>query len=545
MKKSILLIINIPLILNAQWSSSSSINNPVCTQSYNQQNAKIVEDGNGGTIIVWEDYRNDPTQTNADIYAQRIDKNGFIKWTTDGIAICNQSAHQSNPNIAYANGKIAIIWNDTRNGNTDIYTQMIDTSGNTLWTTNGVPVITKASTQNDGKVIMSNAGNVYVVYQDSSAGNWDIYAQKLNSSGVQQWGTNGAVVCNAGYDQKNARLEIAGSGGIYVVWQDKRNSANYDIYCQKLDESGNRLWNVAGNGNWICSTSGTQSNPKIEPFGTGFITAWQDNRTGGGYDVYAQYIDDNGLSQWTANGKAICTATDNQSAIDMKSTGNTVFIVWKDFRNTLNYDIYMQKIDLTGDSLWATNGIVISNANYDQINPNVATDNTNAYVVWQDSSAGEWNTYAAKIDGSGNILWNTVVCNAPNNQTDAKNIYDNNGGTILVWKDKRNEITSGWDIYAQKIFSNGSLNNILSYDSQEMFAKTFPNPAKNEIYVQIFNSASAHEINISTINGKEIIKESTNFALKKIDISSLPEGIYFITVKNNKGDNFTTKFIKQ
>ncbi|GAB4201935.1 MAG: hypothetical protein Fur0023_07120 [Bacteroidia bacterium] len=545
MKKSILLIINIPLILNAQWSSSSSINNPVCTQSYNQQNAKIVEDGNGGTIIVWEDYRNDPTQTNADIYAQRIDKNGFIKWTTDGIAICNQSAHQSNPNIAYANGKIAIIWNDTRNGNTDIYTQMIDTSGNTLWTTNGVPVITKASTQNDGKVIMSNAGNVYVVYQDSSAGNWDIYAQKLNSSGVQQWGTNGTVVCNAGYDQKNARLEIAGSGGIYVVWQDKRNSANYDIYCQKLDESGNRLWNVAGNGNWICSTSGTQSNPKIEPFGTGFITAWQDNRTGGGYDVYAQYIDDNGLSQWTANGKAICTATDNQSAIDMKSTGNTVFIVWKDFRNTLNYDIYMQKIDLTGNSLWATNGIVISNANYDQINPNVATDNTNAYVVWQDSSAGEWNTYAAKIDGSGNILWNTVVCNAPNNQTDAKNIYDNNGGTILVWKDKRNEITSGWDIYAQKIFSNGSLNNILSYDSQEMFAKTFPNPAKNEIYVQIFNSASAHEINISTINGKEIIKESTNFALKKIDISSLPEGIYFITVKNNKGDNFTTKFIKQ
>lgn len=543
--KKLLILINVPVVLYAQWSNSASVNNPVCTQIYHQQNHKVVEDGNGGAIIVWEDYRNDPAQTNADIYIQRIDKNGSIKWMTDGKLLCNATGHQSNPNIAYANGKAVIIWNDQRNGNTDIYAQMIDTSGNILWTTNGVPVITKTFTQNDGKVILSNTGNSYIVYQDSSAGNWDIYAQKLNSSGIQQWGSNGAVVCNAGYDQKNARLELAATGGIYVVWQDKRNGANYDIYCQKLDENGNRLWNPSGNGNWICSTSGTQSNPKIELFGTGFITAWQDNRTGSGYDVYAQYINDNGLAQWTSNGKAICTAADNQSAIDMKSTGNAAFIVWKDFRSTLNYDIYMQKIDLTGSNQWANNGIVVSNANYDQINPNIVTDNTNAYVVWQDSSAGNWNIYAAKVDASGNILWNTVVCNAINNQTDAKNVYDNTGGTIVVWKDKRNEISTGWDIYAQKIFNNGSLNNISNYEPKKMFAKVFPNPAKNDIYIQIFNSVSGHEITISTITGIEIIKEFTSFALKKIDISSLPEGIYFITVKNNKGNNFTTKFIKQ
>ncbi len=543
--KKILLLLNIPVVLYAQWSNSSSINNPVCTQPYNQQNAKIVGDGNGGAIIVWEDYRNDPTQTNADIYIQRIDKNGLVKWTTDGKVVCNAAGHQSNPNIAYANGKVVVIWNDKRNGNTDIYAQMIDTGGNLLWTNNGVPVISKAFTQNDGKVALSNAGNTYVVYQDSSAGNWDIYAQKLNSSGVQQWGANGAVVCNAGYDQKNARLELAGTGGIYIVWQDKRNGANYDIYCQKLDENGNRLWNPLGNGNWVCSTSGTQSNPKIEPFGTGFITVWQDNRSGGGYDIYAQYINDNGLSQWTTNGKAICTALDNQSAIDVKSTGNSAFIVWKDFRNTLNYDIYMQKIDLTGNTLWSNNGIVISNANYDQINPNLATDNTNAYVVWQDSSAGNWNIYASKIDANGNVIWNTLVCNAVNNQTDAKNVYDNNGGTIVVWKDKRNEINTGWDIYAQKIFSNGSLNTVIGNEDKKLLVKVFPNPAKDNIYIQIFNSASLYEINITNVTGENLIHLFTHFALEKIDISSLPEGVYFITVKNNKGNNFMTKFIKQ
>lgn len=543
--KKILFLCSITSSLTAQWSGISNINNPICTQAYDQQNQKIVEDGNGGAIIIWEDYRNDPTQTSADIYAQRIDKNGFIKWTTDGIIICNATGHQSNPNISYANGKVVIIWNDSRNGNTDIYAQLIDTSGNILWTNNGVPVISKTSTQNDGKVIMSTTGNIYVVYQDSSAGNWDIYAQKLNSSGVQQWGSNGAVVCNAGYDQKNARLELAPTGGIYIVWQDKRNGANYDIYCQKLDETGVRQWNVAGNGNWVCSIAGTQSNPKIEPFGTGFITAWQDNRTGGGYDIYAQYIDANGIAQWTSNGKAICTALDNQSALDIKSTGNSAFIVWKDFRNTSNYDIYMQKIDLSGNTLWTNNGIVVSNAIYDQINPNIDTDNTNAYVVWQDSSAGEWNIYASKIDANGNILWNTIVCNAIDNQTDAKNIYDNNGGTILVWKDKRNNAVSKWDIYAQRVFSNGSLNSIPeNFYSKNIDVKVFPNPAKDDLFIQVFNS-NLKEIIITDLTGKIVFQHSTQWATEKINVSNFNSGFYFITIKTTNNNTFTQKIIKQ
>lgn len=544
MKKLLLLFI-FPFTLKAQWSSNSSVNNPICTQAYNQQNQKIVEDGNGGAIIVWEDYRNDATQTNADIYAQRIDKNGSIKWTTDGIIICNATGHQSNPNIAYSNGKVIILWNDSRNANTDIYAQMIDTSGNVLWASNGVPVVTKNFTQNDGKVILSTNGNTYIVYQDSSSGNWDIYAQKLNSSGVQQWGTNGAVVCNAGYDQKNARLELASTGGIYVVWQDKRNGANYDIYCQKLDDTGNRLWNVAGNGNWVSSTAGTQSNPKIEPFGTGFITAWQDNRTGGGYDVYAQYVNDNGLSQWTTNGKAICTALDNQSAIDMKSTGSSAFIVWKDFRSSLSYDIYMQKIDLTGNTQWASNGIVISNLSYDQINPNLDTDGSNAYVGWQDSSAGHWNIYASKVDGNGNILWNVVVCNAINNQIDVKNVYDNNGGTILVWKDKRNELTTNWDIYAQRIFSNGSLTNIIEYSNKNLNVKQWPNPVEDEMFIQIFNERGPYKISIINTMGSEVEKQISEVPVFKINTTHFSQGIYIVKITTKDEKYFTTKFIKK
>ncbi len=533
------------LFMQAQWSNSTSMNNAICVQPYNQQSAKIVSDGNGGAVIVWEDYRNDPFQMNADIYAQRIDKNGNIKWATNGIAISTNSSHQSNPNIHYANGNIIIIWNDHRNGNVDIYAQMIDTSGNIKWTTDGVVVISKAFNQKDGKVVLDDSNNAYIVYEDSSAGHWDIYAQKLNASGIQQWTSNGAIVCNAGNSQINPRLELASSGGIYAVWQDKRNGVDYDVYAQKLDATGTRQWNIANNGIWVCSTIGTQSNPKIEPFGTGFITAWQDLRNGGDYDIYAQYIDNNGIAQWMTNGKLICNSLNNQTAIDIQNNNvDGAYVVWKDNRGGTYYDIYMQKITYTGTIAWANNGIIISSANYDQINPNIAIDNSgDALVTWQDSSAGQWNIYAAKVGKTGTIIWTSLVSDAIDNQTDPKNVSDNNGGTIIVWKDKRNDLTTKWDIYAQRIFNNGSLNNIHELLNNDTI-KLWPNPVQNTLFISITdNSLDKYNIQIVSILG-EVIMKSKLSVFNKLDLSEIPAGIYFIQVSGNSDNVWSYKFIK-
>lgn len=539
-------ILLLPGLLVAQWSNNASVNNIICNQLYHQQNAKIVPDGVGGAVIVWEDYRNDPTQTTADIYAQRIDKNGFIKWNTNGIAICSDAAHQSNPNIDFSNGKVVVIWNDYRNGNADIYAQIMDTSGNVLWAVNGVSVISKNFAQKDGKVIMDASNNVYVVYQDSSAGEWDIYAQKLNFSGVQLWSSNGAVVCNAGNSQINSRLELAIGGGIYVVWQDKRNGADYDIYAQKLDANGNRQWNVANNGIWVCSTVGTQSNPKIEPFGNGFVTTWQDLRSGADYNIYAQYIDNNGIAQWTTNGIIVCNAIDNQSAIDMKyNYVDGVYIVWKDRRSGNYYDIYMQKINNNGSMAWANNGIVISNANYDQINPNLEVDNSgNALVVWQDSSAGSWDIYAAKVSTSGTVLWTTVVSSAVDNQTDPKNINDNNGGTIVVWKDKRNNASTKWDVYCQKVFSNGTLTDI-EEKRREVQLKIWPNPTSDYINIQVMNAPFMnYRVEILDVIGNKLKEIEFTGALKTLDLRDISEDCYVVNVYNGQQLLISKKLVK-
>ena len=82
-------------IAYAQWSNDPNVNNPICTTVNDQTDPIIISDGYGGAIIVWTDKRGG----NPDIYAQRIDANGVIRWTTDGIVICVAADYQYLPTI--------------------------------------------------------------------------------------------------------------------------------------------------------------------------------------------------------------------------------------------------------------------------------------------------------------------------------------------------------------------------------------------------------------------------------------------------------------
>jgi hypothetical protein len=83
-----------------------------------QESPTLVPDGEGGAIVAWKDYRNWPggLPANTDIYAQRINGQGVLRWTDKGAPICNNLDGQSYPAAATdgANGAI-IAWTDGRN----------------------------------------------------------------------------------------------------------------------------------------------------------------------------------------------------------------------------------------------------------------------------------------------------------------------------------------------------------------------------------------------------------------------------------------------
>lgn len=373
----------------------------VCDATGDQLLPSIIPDGAGGAIIVWQDRRNG---TDYDIYAQRLDADGVPQWLANGVQLSGASDNQLTPRLATdgANGAI-VAWEDRRGGTEyDIYAQRVDGSGTTQWLANGVPVVTLTEHQLTPRVVSDNAGGAIIVWADyRSANHYDIYAQRLNASGAPQWAVNGVPVVNAVGNQFGPSIAADAAGGVVIVWQDYRSNSNFDVYAQRLNASGVAQW--AANGIAISGAAGNQVSPVVARSGaTSFYFSWEDYRNGQS-DIYAQRADASGSVFWNANGLVVCGANGSQALPQLVADDvEGAILVWKDYRSGTTADLYMQRINPLGSSLWTADGSVLSNAAGDQTSPNIVSDGAGgAVVAWEDNRSGNADIYAQGISAGG------------------------------------------------------------------------------------------------------------------------------------------------
>jgi hypothetical protein len=437
----------------AGWPGNANVNVPICIVPDKQENPTIASDGSGGAIITWQDYRNG----NYDIYAQRVDVNGAIKWSENGVPICTDTGKQERPTIVSdGSGGAIITWQDNRSGY-KIYAQRVDAFGAALWDSDGVTVCTGSSYQFSPIIVSDGSGGAIIAWGDNRNSSWDIYAQCLNASGDAQWDPNGVPICTAPDVQSssgrsdNLSIVSDGSGGAIITWMDGRNGIpqTRDIYAQRVDVSGAVRWTI--NGVPICTASGDQIYPKITSDGSGgAIITWMDGRSGN--YIYAQRVNASGTVQWTANGVAI-TAPGNPAWPTIASDGfGGAIIAWYES------DIYAQRV-ANGAIQWTPSGVPICTAQNNQHGPIIVSDGSNgAIITWQDERNGNWDLYAQRVDANGAVEWaenGVPICTAQGNQYICPIIVsDSSNGAIITWTDERN---GNLDIYAQRVFSDGSL----------------------------------------------------------------------------------------
>ena len=114
-------------------------------------------------------------------------------WLAEGNPICVATGDQeSSIMVDDGDGGMIIVWIDERNGNRDIYAQRVDMLGNPLWADGGVPVCTVTGNQEDIAAVSDEAGGVIVTREDWRSGSYsDIYCQRLGPDGVRLWDTAG------------------------------------------------------------------------------------------------------------------------------------------------------------------------------------------------------------------------------------------------------------------------------------------------------------------------------------------------------------------
>ena len=435
------------------WTNDPTVNVPICTADGIQEHPRITTDGATGAIIVWQDM----SPNSSDIYAQRIDARGQIRWTKDGVAICLEQGDQWFPNLVPdGEGGAIIAWWDKRAGFTemDIYAQRIDAEGQILWKPGGVPVCNVPGAQQELDIISDGKGGAIMAWHDyrGKTDAPDVYIQRINSKGQAVWTQGGVAVAKAINGQIYPNIANDGLGGVYITWHDTRSDSG-DIYAQRVDSNGKPQWQE--NGIPISITQGGQLYPAIASDSSGgVVITWMDDRNGQNWDVYAQYINSEGKTLWQENGFPICTAKGDQYDYCILSNDkDNMFIVWRDQR-TGEWDIYAQKIDYEGNIKWAKNGVPICDEKKDQYNPNVVTDGVNGVIiVWWDERDTTADIYAQRVNTDGKFLWaksGVTISIAQGGQQDAYPVSSGIGSAIITWWDKRRVDA---DIYAQRVFS--------------------------------------------------------------------------------------------
>ena len=450
--------LNMDTLVSSSSNSWTPNGTAICTEEEDQTDIQICSDGTGGAIITWQDYRNGLSN---DIYAQRVNSTGIIQWQIDGRAISTANESQQKPQICSDGADGAIIaWEDYRSGsNYDIYAQRVNSTGTMYWPVDGVAITTANGSQQILQICSDGAGGAIIAWEDYRSGsNYDIYAQRVNSTGIIQWTPDDTVICSEIESQRKPQIYSDGAGGAIIVWEDYRSGSSYDIYAQKVNSDGIIQWTP--NGTMICAANESQRKPQLCSDGAGgaFI-AWEDHRTH--LDVYAQRVDSAGTIQWPIDGIAISTAYECQQDVQICSDGaGGAILTWEDHREyapgNLEFDIYAQRIGLTGNIKWTLDGKAICTETGVQELPQICSDGAGgAIITWMDRrSGGEalagWHIYAQKITSNGKLIWSINgidVCTVLTHRF-PKICSDGAGGGIISWEDQRGETK---DVYAQRV----------------------------------------------------------------------------------------------
>lgn len=368
----------------------------VCSASGQQQYPRVIPDGTGGAIITWADSRSGSYI----IYAQRIDGTGSNLWALDGVPISTGDGWQQYPEIVSDGvGGAIITWQAGIGASADIYAQRIDGNGDVQWSSAGNAVCTETGQQSTFYVVSDGAGGAIVTWTDRRSGSNNIFAQRMDVSGSMRWTADGIPICVVVYEQTAGGIAPDGTGGAIIAWTDYRNNASWEVYAQRVDSIGSVQWTV--NGVHVPVHSGGVNDLRIVTDDAGGIF-YVCTATAASDSLFAGRVDGSGTPLWTAPISPANTGTVSNLISDGASGA---VVSWE-----TNGDVFSQRIGANGSIVWPEGGVSTCTASDNQQYPVITSDGAGGLIAaWWDfrnsgGSAFEGDVYAARVDENGSLV---------------------------------------------------------------------------------------------------------------------------------------------
>lgn len=262
-----------------------------------------------------------------------------------------------------------------------------------------------------------------------------------------------------------------GEGGFFVAFSSGSTAPTYaDIFIQRFDANGNKLW--GDKGIQVTNRSDNEGQPMLAlgKTSTGskrVVVVWHPGGLGDmSFSLLAQSYDFSGAPQWAANGVVISDkdfgAGVGQRAYDIIPTfdGTRLIVGFYSFYYT-NRSIKIQSINIdNGSVIFSNNGLTVEPAvTGNRVRLAYTEDGSgNIAIVWQNN---EYNSPKKGIKAQiFNPNTNTLVWAAPlhlsaNIDVNATSHHEMElAGQTVTWRDTRH---GNNEIYVQRFNANGTM----------------------------------------------------------------------------------------
>lgn len=262
MKKSYLIIILLALSFRvlAQWSTDPAVNNAISDLSGEQVIPKIAICPNGNIYVAFLS-----NQTGFyNVRLQKLDSQGNELWAHNGILISDNPTDSWVTDwdmTADVNNHAVIAYNDTRNGNMNVYGYRISPDGTFVWGANGIALSNNTAFNAAPKVTTTASGNAIFAWTSDDV----IIMQRVNAAGAKQWGDNGITLSSTNSLSWPQLLPV-GTDDFIMKYFDDEGSPPYPtrhVYAQRYNSSGTAVWSAPA---VISEAGGISSWTQIFPF---------------------------------------------------------------------------------------------------------------------------------------------------------------------------------------------------------------------------------------------------------------------------------------
>ncbi|MDQ7064548.1 MAG: putative Ig domain-containing protein [candidate division KSB1 bacterium] len=434
------------------------------------------------------------------------------------IPLIEQQGKQYSPQVVASDAARGyfVFWLNEISGVPELYAQFLTEEGYSLWGAEGRRLIPRDVPILDYAVAPDGKGGVFVAWAEKAPTGigTSLFLGRLDAKGEPAW-TEIVSIGQVGVHKLNLRCEYDLDQGVYVIWEQSINPLDVDIFAQHVDGTGRKYWPYGGMP--VIQADNVQLLEDTEALPEGLVVAWQDRasvllqilnfKTGKpvktsplrpsiisltqsrprlarrysssessvfvvweeSTNIRAQRFSASGDRLWSAIGVDVIRATGTQNRHEILSeTRGGLIVLWQDSRDSsTGIDLRAQRLDKNGNAQWTSTGVIVNKAAEVQAGQKLIADTNDGFVcLWEDNRAAELNLYGQRVNRSGRLKWASAgvpvsVQPGAQRQLQLASLGDK---VLAVWEDLRQD---EGDIFAQFIYFNGKLHNVLPYFTSE------------------------------------------------------------------------------